>query len=64
MLGQPAPIAAPSPGFPVFWTVLGRIVVKLLADRSHGDVIITIKDGHVQLVRLHTSYLPNQLPKV
>jgi hypothetical protein len=65
MIGQPpAPLAAPAPGFQVFWTMLGRIVLKLIAERAHGDVIITLKDGAVQLVRLHTSYLPGQLPRV
>lgn len=64
MIGQPSPPAAPTPGFAVFWTMLGRIVAKLMTDRSHGDVIITMKDGSVQLVRVHTSYLPNALPRI
>ena len=62
MLPQSPGVAAPT--FDIFWTLLGRIVQKLLADHSHGDVIITIKDGRVQIVRLHTSYLPGQLPRV
>jgi hypothetical protein len=64
MIGQAAPPAAPAPGFQVFWTMLGRIVMKLMSERAHGDVIITIKDGVPQMVRLHTSYLVNQLPRV
>lgn len=64
MIGPVTPPAAPTPGFPVFWTILGRIVQKLMADRTHGDVIITMKDGTIQLVRVHTSYLPGQLPRI
>lgn len=64
MMLAPAPPAAPTPGFGVFWALLGRIVQKLMADRTHGDVIITMKDGTIQLVRVHTSYLPGQLPRV
>lgn len=60
----PAPPAAAAPGFAVFWTMLGRIVQKLMIDRSHGDIIIQIKNGKIELVRLHTSYLPEQLPRV
>lgn len=64
MLGQPGPIAAPTPGLPVFMTLLGRILAKFLANRDHGDIIITFKDGKLVLVRIQTSYLPGSLPQV
>lgn len=64
MLLSPAPPASPSPSFAVFWAMLGKIVQKLASDRTHGDIIITMKDGAIQLVRVHTSYLPHQLPRI
>ncbi len=64
MMLPAAPPASAAPGFPVFWTMLGRIVAKLMGDRTHGDVIITMKDGSIQLIRVHTSYLPGQLPRI
>lgn len=41
-----------------------RIMLKLLTDRMHGDVILTLKDGQIQFVRVHTTFLAGQLPKV
>lgn len=60
----PGKVAGPTPGYPVFWTILGRILAKLLGDRQHGDLIISFKDGQVTLVRVNTSYLPGSLPQV
>ena len=59
--GKPA---APAPGFPVFMTILGRILAKMLGGRNHGEIIISFKDGEVKLVRIQTSYLPGSLPQV
>lgn len=64
MVGQPAPPASPKTGLDVWWMLLGRIVARLLATREHCDVIIQLKDGHVQLVRMNHSYLPDSLPRV
>ena len=50
--------------FPAWFPRFGAILMKLLADRMHGDVIITLKDGQIQFVRVHTTYLAAQLPKV
>jgi hypothetical protein len=61
MIGQPAPPARPQ-GIDVWWMRLGRIVVKLCAQRAHCDVVITIKDGSIQLVRVNQSFQPNGLP--
>jgi hypothetical protein len=41
---------------------LARIVVKLCAQRAHCDIVITVKDGSVQMVRVNQSFLPNALP--
>jgi len=61
---EPGKSSAPAPGFPVFMTIMGRILAKMLAGRQHGDIIITFKDGEVKLVRIQTSYLPSSLPQV
>lgn len=63
-INQATATASAAPSFPVFWNVLGRLVVGMLGQRAHGDVIITLKDGKVQLVRVHRSYLPADLPQV
>jgi hypothetical protein len=56
--------AAPTPGINVFWAMLGRVIAKMLGERAHADIIITIKDGSVQMVRVNRSYLPGSLPQL
>lgn len=63
MLPQPLP-AQPMPGFDVWWLKLGRIVAHLLKTRAHTDVVITIKEGQIQLVRNNQSFRPDQLPNL
>lgn len=55
---------APTPGLPVFISLFSRLVAKLLAERAHCDVVLQLKDGKVQLVRVNRSYLPGELPQV
>lgn len=43
---------------------LGRIVMKQCQQKAHCDVVITLKDGSVQLVRVNESFLPTTLPDV
>lgn len=43
----------------LFW----RLVTQLVTSRAHADVIITLKDGRVQLIRVNQSLLPEQLPR-
>ena len=38
-------------------------VTTLASARAHADVIITIKDGRVQFVRVNQTFLPEQLPR-
>ena len=64
MLLDPSKPAGVEPGFPVFMTIVGRLLARMLGTRTHGDLIITFKDGKVTLVRIHTSYLPGSLPQV
>lgn len=58
------PANTPAPGFDVFWRILGRIAFKLVSDRSHCDLVVQIRNGKVELVRLNSSYLPGGLPLV
>lgn len=55
---------APTPGLPVFITLFSRLIAKLLAERAHCDVVLQLKEGKVQLVRVNRSYLPADLPQV
>lgn len=65
MLGPTVvPANAPQPGFDVFVALLGRIMAKLVRDRAHCDVVVQIRNGKVELVRLNSSFLPSQLPHV
>lgn len=54
----------PTPGFPVFWTMFGRMIVHLLGERAFAEVVLTLKDGHIQFVRINRTYLPGNLPQV
>ena len=64
MIGQPAPPATPTPGLAVFWAMLGRIFAKLSADRTYGQVIITMKAGAPMEVHIQTTYHADKLPRV
>jgi len=48
--------------FATFWTSLGKLVVRLLRERAHGEIVITIQDGNLRLVRVNRNYLPTDLP--
>lgn len=47
-----------------FWTALGRLVAQLLDERAHVQVVLTLKDGSIQLVAVNRTFLPSDLPKV
>ena len=64
MIGQSAPPAAPPPSLAVFWAMLGRIVTKLSADRTYGQVIITLKAGAPMEVHIQTTYHADKLPRI
>lgn len=40
------------------------MLTQLLGERAHCDIVITLKDGGIQMVRVNRSYLPSELPKV
>lgn len=64
MLLPPAQPAQPPSSLAVLWQMLGRVVANLAAQGAHADVIVTIKAGKVQVVRVHQTFLPNQLPRL
>lgn len=52
-----------TPSVQVFWTMLGNMFVRLLGQRAHAQIIITVKDGTIQLVHVNQTFLPSDLPK-
>jgi len=57
------PGSAQPTGLQVLGTFVWRIVTRLVQNRSYADVIISIKDGKVQFVRVHQTFLPDQVPR-
>ena len=57
---MPAPSThAPLPPFAVkLLTMIGRLV----ANKAHAQIVITIRDGKVQLVSENRTYQPDNLP--
>lgn len=43
---------------------VGRLLLKLVAERAHVSVTITVQDGNIRLVRVDRAYLPENLPDV
>jgi len=60
---QPGLPAQPPTSLQVLGGIVWRIVTNLCTARAHCDVIITIKDGRVQFVRVNQTFLPEQLPR-
>ncbi len=58
------PANAPVPGLGVLMSKVGKILSALLATQAHADIVITVKDGKVQVLRVNQSFLPQQLPDV
>lgn len=66
MVGAPK-VVVPNPRnveLTLFWQRLGRIVARLLGQRAHCNIVITMKDGVMQNVRVDESFLPGNLPEV
>jgi len=38
-------------------------VDKIIRERGHGQVIVSIRDGKVQLIKVERSYLPENAPE-
>ena len=62
VLSQPA--HAKPTTFQQFWATLAANVLRLLANKSHCNVTITLKNGAIQNVRFDQSFLPGDLPPV
>lgn len=60
---QPGAPAQPPTSLQVLGSIVWRVVTTLASARAHADVIITIKDGRVQFVRVNQTFLPEQLPR-
>jgi hypothetical protein len=39
------------------------LVQKIIRERGHGEVIITIRDGKIQYIGERRTYLPENLPE-
>ena len=62
--GQAAPPGTPPTSLAVFWSILGRIVAKLCADHTYGQVVITLKAGVPMDVHIQTTYHADKLPRI
>lgn len=61
MVGRQGPVVNE---LPLFWRLFTKLVQALLKERAHAEVILTIRDGKIQLVRINRSYQPGNLPDV
>jgi len=59
MANLPNPHAA----LPPFATKLLKLLGRLIANKAHAQVTITIRDGKVQLIGVNTTYVPDSLPE-
>jgi len=52
------------PDIQTFVIKLGRLIARLILERAHVDIVITVQDGNIRLVRTNRTYLPDNLPDV
>jgi hypothetical protein len=50
--------------FGTFWSLLGKLVVRLMKERMHGEVVLVFHEGNLSIVRVNRSFLPGNLPEV
>ena len=48
---------------PPFAVKLLNLIGRLVASKAHAQVVITIRDGKVQLVSVTQTHLPDSLPE-
>jgi hypothetical protein len=50
---------------PLQKTVQGTLLLlqHLLKEKAHGQIIITVRDGAIQLLDVRRTYLPQNLPE-
>lgn len=53
----------PTPSLAVFASQLARLLAALQAEHAHGQVVIVLKDGQIQIVHVNRSFMPGDLPK-
>lgn len=59
-MANPQIVAA---SLPPFATKLLKLIGRLVANKAHAQVTITIRDGKVQLIGVNTTYVPDSLPE-
>lgn len=57
------PQEEPPLNFTTFWTLLGKLMVRLMRERAHGQVVITIHQGQIPIVEVNRKYKPTGLPE-
>lgn len=57
-------ITAKPAEFNPFWAKLGRLVVRMMGTRAHGEITIQIQDGQIKYVRVNQGFLPGNIPQV
>jgi hypothetical protein len=50
--------------FGAFWNILGKLMVRLMKERMHGQIVITVHGGHIPIVEINRKYKPADLPQV
>lgn len=45
-----------------FWLRLRRLAIRLMAEKAHVEVTLTIDQGRLVRVRVNRQYLPENLP--
>jgi hypothetical protein len=50
--------------FGVFWRLAGQLLARLMSERAHAEVVFTLRDGEVRLVRINRSFEPQQLAAI
>lgn len=58
-----APTQADPLNFGTFWSLLGKLVVRLMKERAHGEIVLILQEGSIQRIRINRSYLPGNLPE-
>lgn len=48
----------------MFWNILGKLAVKLMQQRAHGEIVITLHEGSIPLIRINRAFKPHNLPDV
>jgi hypothetical protein len=57
---MPAPVAVP---LDKIVQGLLRLLARMLREKAHGQIVITIRDGQIQMVTETKQHLPTNLPE-